>query len=77
VFLGAHTDVSCLVPVRARGRPSVRVQLRKGNLLEAAKGRVPDGDARVSFDADGRVTLYDLYRTIRTSGAAPAPQITS
>jgi len=55
----------------------VRVQLRKGNLLEAAKGRVPDGDARVSFDADGRVTLYDLYRTIRTSGAAPAPQITS
>ena len=38
---------------------------------------MPNGGARVSFDADGRVTLYDLYRTLRTSDAARAPQITS
>ena len=28
---------------------------------------MPDGKARVSFDADGRAILYDLYRTIRTT----------
>jgi hypothetical protein len=26
---------------------------------------VPDGEAHVSFDADGRVILYDLYQSIR------------
>jgi len=28
---------------------------------------VPDGEAGVSFDADGRVILYGLYRTIRST----------
>ena len=28
---------------------------------------MPDGEAYVSFDADGRVIRYDLYRTIRTT----------
>jgi hypothetical protein len=33
--------------------------------VRARGGRIPNGEACVSFDADGRVILYDLYRTIR------------
>ena len=49
--------------------------------LEAARGRVPDGEARVSFDAGECVIVDDLYRMIRTTErrayGASTPEIRS
>lgn len=50
-----------------KGQAERARRAKGGELLEAAKGRALDGEASVSFDADGRVTLYDPYRTIRTT----------
>jgi len=58
---------SCVNPGLCKGQAE-RARTAKGaELLEPAKERPLDGEARVSFDADGRVPLYDLYRTLRTT----------
>src|SRR5439155_21819861 len=58
---------SCLNTGLSKGQAERARAAKGGELLEVARGRRPDGEARVSFAADGRVTLYALYRTIRTT----------
>ena len=55
------SPASCVNTGRCKGQAERARTAKGGECLEAAKGRVSDGEACVSFDADGRVILYDLY----------------